>query len=324
MLTIQVEKTGGPEVLIPRESEVPTPGDRDVLVRVSAAGVNYIDTYHRQGSYPLPLPFVPGQEGAGEVVAVGVAVSDWKVGDRVCWAMVPGSYADYVVVAADKLAAIPAGISDEVAAAAMLQGLTAHYLVTSVYPVEEGTTTVVHAVAGGVGMLLTQMIRARGGIVIGTTSSDEKAQLAKAAGAQHVVRYDRDDWVQAVSDITDGRGVDVVYDGVGKDTFEGSLSSLAPRGLLALYGAASGQVPPFDLQRLGAMGSLVLTRPTLGHFMATPAEQRWRTSELFDSILAGDLAISIARRFPLAEADAAHRAIQSRQYSGKILLIPSD
>ena len=322
MFAIQVSQTGGPDALEYVEVETPTPGPGEVLVKVSAAGVNYIDTYHREGMYPLPVPFTPGQEGAGEISTLGEGVTNWTVGDRVCWAMVGGGYAEYVSLPADLLAPIPDGVSDDTAAAAMLQGLTAHYLVTSVYPVEKGTTAVVHAAAGGVGLLLTQMVVSRGGVAIGTTSSDEKVQRAQAAGAQHVIRYDKEPWAEQVHDITEGRGVDVVYDGVGKDTFEDSLSSLRPRGVLALYGAASGPVPPFDLQRLGAMGSLVITRPTLGHFMATPEERRWRVGELFDTVNTGSLTVSIAARFPLRDAPEAHRAIQSRAYSGKILLIP--
>lgn len=322
MHAIQVAHTGGPEVLEYVEIDTPEPGPGEVLVKIHAAGVNYIDTYHREGMYPLPLPFTPGQEGAGEVVSVGEGVSEWSPGDRVCWAMVGGGYADYAVIPGELLQAIPDSIELETAAAAMLQGLTAHYLVTSVYPVEKGTTAVVHAAAGGVGLLLTQMIVARGATVIGTTSSDEKVARATAAGAQHVIRYDREPWAKAVAEITAGAGVDVVYDGVGKDTFEDGLASLRPRGVMALYGAASGPVPAFDLQRLGALGSLVVTRPSLGHFMATADERRWRTAELFQAIESGALEVSIAARFGLAEAAEAHRAIQSRAYSGKILLLP--
>ena len=322
MHAIQVAHTGGPEVLEYVEIDTPKPGPGEVLVKVHAAGVNYIDTYHREGMYPLPLPFTPGQEGAGEVASVGDGVSEWGAGDRVCWAMVGGGYADYAVIPAELLQAIPDAVDFETAAAAMLQGLTAHYLVTSVYPVEKGTTAVVHAAAGGVGLLLTQMIAARRGTVIGTTSSEDKAARATAAGAQHVIRYDREPWAEKVRDITAGAGVDVVYDGVGNDTFEDGLSILRPRGVMALYGAASGPVPPFDLQRLGALGSLVVTRPSLGHFMATAEERRWRTGELFAAVSSGELDVTIAARFPLSEAADAHRAIQSRAYSGKILLLP--
>ncbi|AVG23127.1 NADPH2:quinone reductase [Pontimonas salivibrio] len=322
MRAIQISHTGGPDVLEYVELDPPSAGDNEVVVKVHAIGVNYIDTYHREGAYPLPLPFTPGQEGAGEVVEVGPGISEWSVGDRVCWAMVGGSYAEYVAVPLEALNKVPDSIDFSQAAAAMLQGLTAHYLCTNVYPVDQHTTAVVHAVAGGVGLLLTQMIRSRGGTVIGTTSSAEKAQRGVDAGAQHVIRYDKEPWAERVQEITGGRGVDVVYDGVGKDTFEGSLSSLRPRGTLALYGAASGPVPPFDLQRLGALGSLIVTRPTLGHFMADHTERAWRTSELFGAIESGQLNVSIAASFALSDAPEGHRAIQSRDYSGKILLIP--
>ena len=322
MRAIQISHTGGPDVLEYVELDPPTAGSNEVVVKVHAIGVNYIDTYHREGAYPLPLPFTPGQEGAGEVVEVGSGISEWSVGDRVCWAMVGGSYAEYVAVPLEALNKVPDSIDFSQAAAAMLQGLTAHYLCTSVYPVDQHTTAVVHAVAGGVGLLLTQMIRSKGGTVIGTTSSAEKAQRGVDAGAQHVIRYDKEPWAERVQEITGGRGVDVVYDGVGKDTFEGSLSSLRPRGTLALYGAASGPVPPFDLQRLGALGSLIVTRPTLGHFMANATERAWRTSELFGAIESGELNVSIAASFALSDAHEGHRAIQSRDYSGKILLIP--
>ncbi len=322
MRAIQISHTGGPDVLEYVELDSPTAGANEVVVKVHAIGVNYIDTYHREGAYPLPLPFTPGQEGAGEIVEVGAEVTEWSVGDRVCWAMVGGSYAEYVAVPLEALNKVPDSIDFSQAAAAMLQGLTAHYLSTSVYPVDQHTTAVVHAVAGGVGLLLTQMIRSKGGTVIGTTSSAEKAQRGLDAGAQHVIRYDQEPWAERVQEITGGRGVDVVYDGVGKDTFEGSLSSLRPRGTLALYGAASGPVPPFDLQRLGAMGSLIVTRPSLGHFMADQKERAWRTSELFGAIESGELDVSIAATFALSDAPEGHRAIQSRDYSGKILLVP--
>lgn len=323
MHAIQMSRTGGPEVLEYVELDPPTARTGEVVVKVHAIGVNYIDTYHREGAYPLPLPFTPGQEGAGEITQVGPGVNGWAVGDRVCWAMVGGSYAEYVAIPSEALNLVPSSIDYSHAAAAMLQGLTAHYLCTSVYPVDETTIAVVHAVAGGVGLLLTQMIRAKGGTVIGTTSSARKALRGLDAGAQHVIRYDEEPWAERVRDITHGRGVDVVYDGVGKDTFEAGLSCVRPRGTLALYGAASGPVPPFDLQRLGALGSLRVTRPTLGHFMADATERAWRTGELFGAIESGELDVAIAATFSLADAAEGHRAIQSRDYSGKILLVPS-
>jgi NADPH2:quinone reductase len=322
MKAIAMMETGGPEVLVLRDLDEPTPQAGEVVVKLDCAGVNYIDTYHRRGVYPIDFPFTPGQEGAGTISAVGDGVTDWSVGDRVCWSMSGGSYAEFARVPAYRLAAIPDEMSSTVAAASLLQGLTAHYLTTSVYPVEKGTITVVHAVAGGVGLLLTQMIAAKGGVVIGTTSSEEKAQKARDFGAHHVIRYDEDDWVSKVREIAGEHGVDVVYDGVGADTFEGGLSVLRPRGVMALFGASSGQVPPFDLQRLSVLGSLVVTRPSLGNFIDDPDEFRWRTSELFEAISQGTLDISIAKEFPLAEAAEAHRALQSREYSGKILLVP--
>lgn len=315
-------ETGGPEVLVLRDLDEPSPQAGEVVVKLDCAGVNYIDTYHRRGVYPIDFPFTPGQEGAGTISTVGEGVTDWSVGDRVCWSMSGGSYAEFARVPAYRLAAIPDEMSSTVAAASLLQGLTAHYLTTSVYPVERGTITVVHAVAGGVGLLLTQMIAAKGGVVIGTTSSEEKARKARDFGAHHVIRYDEEDWVSRVREIAGDHGVDVVYDGVGADTFEGGLAVLRPRGIMALFGASSGQVPPFDLQRLSVLGSLVVTRPTLGNFIDDPDDFRWRTSELFDAISQGSLDISIAKEFPLAEAAEAHRALQSREYSGKILLVP--
>ena len=322
MKAISLTETGGPDVLELREVDLPVPGDGEVLVKLECAGVNYIDVYHREGRYPLELPFTLGQEGAGVIAALGERVTGWSVGDRVCWSMSGGSYAEYAQVPAGRLAGIPEGLDSKTAAAALLQGLTAHYLTTSVYPVEPGTVTVVHAAAGGVGLLLSQMISAKGGTVIGTTSSEEKAQRAREHGAHHVIRYDEVDWVAAVRSLVGEHGVDVVYDGVGADTFEGGLSVLRPRGVMALFGASSGAVPPFDFQRLSPLGSLNVTRPSLQHFIDDSDEFQWRVSELFDSIISGDLAITIAAEFPLADAAGAHRALQSRNYSGKILLTP--
>ena len=322
MKAISLTEHGGPDVLVLREVDEPVAGVGEVIVKLESAGVNYIDVYHREGRYPLELPFTLGQEGAGVIASLGEGVAGWSVGDRVCWSMSGGSYAEYAQVPAARLAAIPEGLSSKTAAAALLQGLTAHYLTTSVYPVEAGTVTVVHAVAGGVGLLLSQMIASKGGTVIGTTSSEEKAQRAREYGAHHVIRYDHVDWVTEVSSLVGEHGVDVVYDGVGADTFEGGLSVLRPRGMMSLFGASSGAVPPFDLQRLSPLGSLSVTRPSLQHFIDDPDEFRWRVSELFDSIFSGELTITIAAEFPLAEAADAHRALQSRNYSGKILLTP--
>jgi NADPH:quinone reductase len=325
MRAIRLQQPGGPEQLQVNEIATPSAGPDQVLVRVHASGVNFIDTYHRTGAYAVPLPFTPGVEGAGEVVEVGSGVdpaSGLKRGARVAWAMNPGSYAEVVVVDAAKAIAIPEGVSDETAAAAMLQGMTAHYLVTDLFRVERGTTTLVHAAAGGVGLLLCQMIASRGGIVIGTVSSEAKADAARAAGAHHVIRYDQEDFTQQVKDLTDGTGVDVVYDGVGQATFEGSLESLRVRGMMALFGAASGPVPPFDLQRLNALGSLFVTRPTLAHYTRTHEEIQRRAGELFADHLAGHLEISISARYPLEDAAQAHRDLEARRTSGKLLLIP--
>jgi NADPH2:quinone reductase len=298
----------------------PTPGAGEILVANEFAGVNFIDTYQRSGRYPLPLPATIGMEGAGTVIGLGEGVTGFSVGDRVAWAWAQGSYADQVVVSADKAALIPDAIPTDVAAAAMLQGMTSHYLITSVYEAKKGDTALVHAAAGGVGLVITQMLTKRGVTVIGTVSTDKKAEAATAAGAQHIIRYDTEDVASRVDDITGGAKCHVVYDGVGQATFEGSLSSLRPRGTLALFGGASGPVPPFDLQRLSPLGSLILTRPTLGHFIQTAEEHHWRSSELFDDIASGNLTITIGGRYPLTDAPRAHSDLESRATSGKLLL----
>jgi NADPH2:quinone reductase len=279
-----------------------------------------IDLYRRSGVYKQPVPYVPGSEGAGVVTAVGELVTDFAVGDRVAWSDGPGSYAERVAVAAKGLVPVPDGIDQKIAAAAMLQGLTAHYLCRSTYPVGEEITTVVHAAAGGVGLLLTQMIKLLGGIVIATTSSVPKAALAKQAGADYVTTYD--DCAGVVREVTGGRGVDVVYDGVGNATFDASLSFLRPRGMLVLFGGSSGQVPPFDLQRLNSGGSLYVTRPTLANYVAVRAELEWRARDLFGWIASGDLKVRIGAEYPLAEAFRAHEDLASRTTTGKLLLIP--
>src|SRR5215470_20081626 len=268
MRVVVGERMGGPEVLAVAEREEPRPGPGEVVVDVAAAGVNFMDIYQREGigNYRTDPPFVPGGEGAGTVVAVGADVKHLASGDRVAWANLPESYAEQVALPAHRVVKIPEGISLQIAAAAMLQGMTAHYLCTSTYPVREGDVAVVHAAAGGVGLLLTQMVKQRGGVVIGTTSGGEKVELALAAGADHVVGYDR--FRAIVDDATEGAGAHVVYDGVGRDTFDDGLAALRPRGMMVLYGAASGQVPPVDPQRLNSGGSLFLTRPTLAHYMA--------------------------------------------------------
>ncbi|WP_018686131.1 quinone oxidoreductase family protein [Actinokineospora enzanensis] len=319
---VQVAETGGVEVL--NYTSVPDrdPGPGEVAVRVAAAGVNYIDTYHRRGIYPLPLPFILGLEGAGTVEAVGSEVSDVRVGDRVAWAQGLGSYADRVVVPADKVVPVPADISDETAAAVLLQGLTAHFLVASTYPVAVGDSILVHAAAGGVGLSLVQLAKARGARVIGTVSTDEKEKLAREAGADEVIRYTSEDFVVRTRELTGGEGVAAVYDGVGATTFDGSLSVLRPRGVLALFGAASGAVPPVDPQRLNQAGSVYLTRPTMAHYVATAEELRWRTGELFEAVTGGGLKVRVGGKYALGEVRRAHEDLEGRRSSGKLLLIP--
>lgn len=319
---VLVTENGGPEVLRHTEVDERSPGPGEVLVAVAAAGVNFIDTYQRSGLYPIPCPFVLGQEGAGAVTAVGDGVTGVSVGDRVAWAGPLGGYAEQAVVPAAAVVSVPEGVDDETAAAAMLQGLTAHYLVTSTHPVQPGDTVLVHAAAGGVGLLLVQLAKARGGRVIATVSTEEKADLARAAGADEVIRYTEEDFATRTRALTDGKGVAAVYDGVGKTTFDGSLSVLRPRGTLALFGASSGPVPPVDPQRLNHAGSIFLTRPTLAHHIATPEELRWRTGDLFTAITAGTLDIRIGHRYPLADAAQAHADLEGRRTTGKLLLLP--
>ena len=324
MRVIEVAGRGGPEVLNLAERPAPQPGPGQVVTEVTAAGVNYMDIYQREGvgGYRPDLPFVTGGEGAGTVIAVGAGVTSPAVGDRVAW-VGPGSYAEQVVLPADRVVPVPDGISDELAAASILQGMTAHYLVTSTYPVQDGDVAVVHAAAGGVGLLLTQMVKLRGGIVIATCSGGadgEKARLAKDAGADHVTGYDQ--FRAVTGEVTDGTGAHVVYDGVGQATFDDSLAALRRRGMLVVYGAASGQVPPLDIQRLNSGGSLFLTRPTLAHYTADPEELRWRARDVFDWIASGELDVRIGGRYPLAEAARAQQDLAARRTSGKLLLIP--
>jgi len=318
-----VEEHGGPDVLQVREWPSPTPGPGQVLVDVAAAGVNFMDIYQREGRPPYgsgALPYVPGSEGAGTVVVVGAGVSDVAVGDRVAWTAIPGSYAEQVVIPADRAVPVPAGVELEVAAAVMLQGMTAHYLCHTTYPVAVGEVVVVHAGAGGVGLLLTQMIKMRGGTVVATTSTKAKAQLASEAGADRVVSYD--DFGAVAAELTGGAGAAAVYDGVGQATFDASLAALRPRGYMVLYGASSGPVPPFDPQRLNTGGSLFLTRPTLGHYIARREEMRQRASDLFAWIESGHLTVRIGGRYPLAEAARAHEDLAGRRTTGKLLLLP--
>ena len=322
MRAIQVTETGGPDVLKLAQPPDPEPGTGQLLVEVAAAGVNYIDTYHRSGAYPMRLPFVPGSEGAGTVVAVGAQAGDITVGDRVAWAAAPGSYAELAVVPVEQAVPVPAEVHTDIAAGCLLQGMTAHYLTVSVHAVRAGETVLVHAAAGGMGLLLTQLATARGARVIGTVSTAEKEQLAREAGAAEVIRYTEIDGVAAeVRRLTGGDGVAAVYDGVGASTFDASLASLRPRGMLALYGAASGPVPPVDPQRLNSAGSIFLTRPKLADYVATHEELRWRAGEVFDAIRAGSLRITIGGRYPLADAAQAHRDLEGRRTTGKLLLL---
>lgn len=322
MRAILVSQSGGPEVLVPSEVPEPTGGDRDIIVDVQAAGVNFIDIYQRQGLYSLTLPYTPGLEGAGVVRSVGSAVTEFSPGDRVAWTGHLGSYSEVVAMPADVAVLVPDSLSLETAAGMMLQGLTAHYLVTSVHGVVPGDTALVHAAAGGVGLLLCQMIRARGGEVIGTVSTDAKADAALAAGAHHIIRYDREDVAQRVKEITSDKGVRVVYDGVGRDTFDASLHSLAPRGVMALFGQSSGPVESFDPQILNQLGSLFLTRPSLTHFTQTLEELRWRASEVFEALENGSLSFSLHGTYPLEDARKAHEDLAARLTSGKLLLLP--
>jgi NADPH2:quinone reductase len=322
MRAIRVERYGGPEVLTVVDLAPPAPGPGQVLVDVTASGVNYVDTYRRSGLQPVPLPNVPGVEGAGTVAAVGEGVTGLAAGDRVGWVAGAGSYAGQVALDGAAAVPLPPGISDELAAAVLLQGLTAQYLCTSTYPVQPGDSVLVHAAAGGVGLLLTQMVKLRGGRVIGTVSSDEKAALARGAGADEVIRYDRVDFTEEARRLTGGDGVAVVYDGVGRTTIDGSLASLRRRGLLALFGAASGPVPPFDPQRLQAGGSLYVTRPTLASYTATREELLARAGEVLGWVAAGRLAVHVGGRYALDDARRAHEDLEGRRTMGKLLLLP--
>jgi NADPH2:quinone reductase len=323
MKAVRVHELGGPEVLRYEEVPDPVPGPRDALVRIEAAGVNYIDTYHRNGLYKVaPPPFILGQEAAGTVEAVGTEVSEVEVGERVAYTNVLGAYAERAAVPAARLVAVPAGVTPRQAAAAMLQGMTAHYLATSTYPLAAGDTCVLHAAAGGVGQLLCQIARMRGARVLATVSTEEKAEVARRAGADEVILYTRQDFEAEVRRLTGGRGVQVVYDGVGQTTFEKSLACLAPRGLMALFGQSSGPVPPVDPGQLMTRGSLFLTRPTLAHYIATRQELLQRAGDVLGWVAGGRLRLAIDRELPLAEAAEAHRALEARRTKGKVLLIP--
>ena len=321
MKAIQVKRAGGPEVLELVELPVPEAKGAEAVVKIVAAGVNFIDVYYREGRYKAVMPFVPGQEAAGEVVAVGPNVTNLKVGDRVAYTMVLGSYAEYCAVAADRLVKIPEGVSYQQAAAAMLQGMTAHYLSHDTYPLKKGETALVHAAAGGVGLLLVQMAHGIGARVIGTVSTEEKAKLAREAGADDVILYTQTDFAAETRRLTGGRGVDVVYDSVGKTTFEKGLDILRPRGYMVLFGGSSGPVPPFDLIQLSQKGSLYVTRPTLTHYVATREDLEMRAGAVFSMIAMGKLKLRIAHTYPLEDATQAHRDLEARRTTGKLLLL---
>ncbi len=323
MRAVVVKRHGGPEVLEVSDREAPRTGPGQLVVDVAAAGVNFMDIYQRRGEPPYAdgdLPYVPGAEGAGTVAAVGPGVAGFAEGDRVAWTGVPGSYAEQVVVPAERAVRVPDGVALQVAAAVMLQGMTAHYLSGSTYPVTEGDPVVVHAAAGGVGRLLTQMVKMRGGTVIGTTSTADKAGLARQAGAHHVTGYES--FPAVVREVTDGAGAAVVYDGVGRTTFDDSLAVLRPRGYMVLYGAASGPVPPFELRRLAAGGSLFITRPVLAHHIARRDELLRRAGDLFGWISQGDLDVRVGGTYPLDGAARAHDDLAARRTTGKLLLLP--
>ena len=322
MKTIHVKEPGGPEKMQVVEVPTPQPGPKQALVRMAAIGVNFIDVYFRMGRYKADLPIVLGNEGAGTVEAVGPGVTEVAVGDRVAWAMSRGSYAEYAVVPSAMLVKLPDGIDFQSAAAAILQGMTAHYLVYSTYPLKSGETCLVHAAAGGAGGLIVQMAKMLGARVFGTVSTEEKARIAREAGTDEAILYTQQDFEAEVKRLTAGRGVDVVYDSVAQTTFEKSLNSLRPRGMLALFGQSSGPVPPFDPNILNGKGSLFLTRPSLGHYLLTREELLWRASDVLNWVASGKLKVRIDRTYPLAEAAAAHRDLEGRKTAGKLLLIP--
>jgi NADPH2:quinone reductase len=322
MKAIQVKQVGGPEALQLVELSTPQPKPDEVVVKVAAIGVNFIDVYYREGRYKAQVPFICGQEGAGTVSAVGANVKDPRVGDKVAWTALLGSYAEYAAVAADRVVPIPAGLSEQQAAAAMLQGMTAHYLSHDTYPLKRGETALVHAAAGGVGLLLVQMAHQIGARVLATVSTEAKAALARNAGADDIILYTQADFEVETKRLTDGKGVDVVYDSVGKTTFDKGLNVLRPRGMMVVFGGSSGAVPPFDLIQLTQKGSLYVTRPSLGNYIASREELVRRSSAVFGMITAGKLKLHIEHTYPLAEAQQAHRDLEGRKTTGKLLLIP--
>lgn len=322
MRAIQVSQVGGPEALQLVEVPTPTPAADEALVQIKAAGVNFIDVYFREGRYPAPLPFINGQEAAGIVTEVGSNVSSVTVGDRVAYTGVRGSYAEYAAVPAERLVVIPDQLNFQTAAAAMLQGMTAHYLSHSTYPIQRADKVLIHAASGGVGLLLVQMAKHLGARVIGTVGNAAKAELARDAGADEVILYSEQDFEAETKRLTNNEGVHVVYDGVGKATFEKDLNVLRPRGYLVLFGGASGAVPPFDLIQLSQKGSLFLTRPSLHHYIHTRAELEHRSNDVLNMLAAGDLKLRIHQAYPLAKAQQAHTDLEGRKTSGKLLLIP--
>jgi len=322
MRAIQITKTGGPEVLELVELPQPEPKAGEALVKIAASGVNFIDTYLREGRYPAPLPFVPGQEAAGTVVALGEGVSEFAVGDRVAWAHTRGAYAEFACVPVSALVRVPPEVSLDDAAAVLLQGMTAAYLVYSTYKIQRGDTVLVHAGAGGVGLLLTQMAKRLGATVLTTVSTDEKADLSRSAGADHVILYTQENFADAVKKFTGGAGLPVVYDSVGKTTFEDSLKCLRSRGLMVLFGGSSGAVPPFDLIRLSGMGSLYITRPTMVDYTRTRVELEQLAAEVFGAVASGALKVRIGHRYKLEDAAQAHRDLEGRKTTGKVLLVP--
>ena len=322
MKAIRFHQFGGPEVLVYEEVEGPTAAAGEALIQVEALGLNYIDTYHRTGLYPVDLPCTPGMEAAGTVLAVGEGVEDVAAGDRVAYAGIMGAYAEQAVVPADRLVPLPDGVDAQLGAASMLQGMTAHYLAHGSYPLGPDDTALIHAAAGGVGLLLVQMAKRCGARVIGTVSTEEKEQLARGAGADEVIRYTEVDFGDAVMELTNGRGVDVVYDSVGKTTFDKGLDLLVPRGYMVLFGQSSGPVPPFDLGTLAPKGSLFITRPTMAHYIQTRPELLQRAGQVLDWIGEGRLDVRVGAQFSLADAAEAHRALEGRLTTGKVLLLP--
>ena len=321
MKAIQIHQIGGPEVLQYEDVPMPEPGEGQVLVKIKAIGVNFVEIYLRHGVYKRPLPFISGSEAAGVVEGVGPGVTAFKVGDHVASTAFSGAYAEYSVVPAEKLVPVPPEVDLESAAAVMLQGMTAHYLLYSTYPLKAGQTALIHAAAGGVGLLLVQMAKKIGATVIGTVSTEEKAQLAREAGADHIIRYTETDFEEETMRLTNGKGVPVVYDSVGQSTFEKGLNVLQPRGYMVLFGQSSGPAPSFDPQILNPKGSLFVTRPSLGHYLVDREELLWRSGDLFKWLAAGELSLRIDRQLPLAEAAEAHKLLASRKTSGKLLLI---